>query len=153
MNKIILLIGLIGMSIVGFCKNPVTDTLYIPSGADTLYSLSIGNWNFNNGGYLEVIYDCVNDSLDADDATIDVGTRSNLVLSSGTTVSSFNSYGTIGGVSLPYTLNVTSNNDSNTGTTSLMLTIDRFLGEVFLIKLTKGSVTAGKKVYIKFRQN
>lgn len=147
MKKFIVLIGLV--MCVGVSGKQYIDTLYVSSGTDTIYTLDVGKWGFSGKGYIEFVYD----SLSADNSTLDVGpsgfVSGDAITAVGTT---FNSYGTVLGVSLPYTLDVTTNADSNTGVASIFIQTGDFIGNVIRIKITKGSSTAGNKIYIKYRR-
>lgn len=147
MKKVLVFIGLVIISLNSFAGQWI-DTLYIPTGTDTIYTLDDGRWNFRGNGAIEFVYD----SLDADDATLDMGPS---LFESGDASAvgvTFNSYGDILGVSLPYTLDVTTNADSNTGVASLLVQFDDFYGNVLRIKVTAGSCTAGGQIYIKYRR-
>lgn len=119
------------------------------TGTDTVVAIDKNYVNFGRPFVIEFEYS----DLDADDATLDVGTR--IEIEGGTygatslNDSTFNSYASILGVSFPYTLNVTSNADSYYGKASVLVQhIDRFFGTEVLIKVTKSSVTSG---YIRFK--
>lgn len=117
------------------------------SGTDTVVVIQKRFLNFGNTFAAEFEYT----DLSHDDAILDIGTR--LEILGGATGeiadSTFNSYGSILGVSLPYTLNATSNADSYYNKASVLITHQkRMFGTELLIKITKGSVTSG---YIRYR--
>jgi ribulose kinase len=149
MKNLLVLIGL-ALGGVVFGRNAVIDTLYIPTGTDTVYTLSTAEYNFTSGGYLEVLYD----SLDDDDATFDLGPSAWESTDSiySIAVNTFNSWGDVLGVSLPFTMDVTTNADSYYSTASVFFEIPDFMGEALKIKITAGSCTAGSKIYIKYRK-
>jgi len=112
------------------------------TGTDTVLVVNKSIINFGTTFGIEFEYT----DLNADDATIDLGTRLG-VKKTGTTEfvdSTFNSYSSIGGVTLPYTLNATSNVDSYYDVASVMIERTQpLVGSALLIKITKGSVTSG----------
>jgi len=145
-----LLITLISLfCIVTLNARTINDSINVAgiSGTDTVIPIPKSNINFGSSWSIEIEYS----DLDADDATIDVGTR--LEIAGGTYESigdsTFNSYGQILGTALPYTLDVTTNADSYYGKASLLIEhIDKFMGTELLLKINPGAVTSG---YIRYR--
>lgn len=112
------------------------------TGTDTILVVNKSIINFGTVFGIEFEYT----DLNADDATVDIGTRLG-VKKTGTTEfvdSTFNSYSSITGATLPFTLNATSNADSYYDVASVMIERSKpLVGSVLLIKITKGSVTSG----------
>jgi len=95
---------------------------------------------YGNGGYIEIEYT----NVDADDATLDLGTQG--------FTRTFNSYGSILGLTFPYTLDKTTNLASATSTASLLIFIPPYYtAQRLMIYVTPGSVTAGTALPILIR--
>ena len=147
MKKIFFLLVVI-ISTVSMYGRSVIDSIDVGSlTTDTMIVVSKSFLNFGGTWSAEFEYS----DLNADDATIDIGTR--LEVAGGATGevadSTFKSFGDIIGVSFPYTLNVTGNADAHYGKASILTWHpDRFGGTELLIYITKGSVTSG---YIRYK--
>lgn len=116
------------------------------TGTDTVIVISRDYVPWGRTFILEVEYS----DLDDDDATFDIGTRLNVEggFSGDVGDSTFNSIGSVFGIGLPITLDVTTNTDSYYGTNSFMLYYPKFKGNYLLFKITPGSVSTG---YIRYK--
>ena len=129
-----LLMALNSHAITTLTDSISVDSLVAWSITDTIYVIDKAYINFGGDWSIEVEYS----ELDADDATLDLGTTLDV------TDSCFNSYGHILGISFPVTLNVTSDTDDVYGKASFLAEHpDRMMGTKLLIKVSINSCTTG----------
>lgn len=147
MKKILIL--LISFIVLNVSARETNDSINVAgiSGSDTVIVISKSFLNWGKKFTIEIEYS----DLNQDDATFDLGTR--LEIDGGTYESigdsTFNSFGDILGVSLPYTLDATTNADSYYGKASVLIWHpDPSGGKEILFKIDPGTVSSG---YIRYK--